>query len=72
MMEEQKVLASLANIDTNAVADEVMGSQALTGCLTDLIGMPALMGLTTSEPSQSDLEVIVPGFGDGTVESFAA
>ena len=52
MSDEQKALTSLANIDMEAVVNEVMGSQELMGCLTDLIGLPALMSLSGSEPTQ--------------------
>ncbi len=42
------------------------------GCLTNIMDLSALMSLGASEPTQETLELIVPCFGDGTIESFAA
>jgi len=72
MSEAEAALASLANVDMDAVVAEVMSSQEVMGCLTSIMDLSELMSLSSSEPTQENLELIVPCFGDGQIESFAA
>lgn len=63
---------SLQNLDMEAVLVEVRNSPNLLACLTEIMEVSALMEIVSGEPTEEDLELIVPCFGDGSVESFAA
>ena len=62
-------LGSLGNIDTAELMREVMGSPELMGCLTNLLGFTRLMGIAERQPTDAEMELILPCFSEDQLNS---
>ena len=62
-------LGSLGNIDMAELMREVMGSPELMGCLTSSLGFTGLMGLAERQPTDAEMELIVPCFSEDQLNS---